>query len=102
MILGEVFNLPPQLTWSCTADDEVAVFATLRSIPRTLQAAWWAAQAGLAYKRVAAQYPDTHSQQYKDALSQTPSPPFRPYPRSTESGEAVFLVLLQVLVFTTT
>lgn len=54
-----------------TADDDVAVFATLHSIPRTLQAAWWGAQASLAYKKVMAQYPDTQSQEHKGAIAQT-------------------------------
>ncbi|DBB14885.1 TPA: hypothetical protein ACH3X3_004486 [Trebouxia sp. C0006] len=53
------------------ADDDVAVFATLHSIPRTLQAAWWGAQASLAYKQVMAQYPDTTSQEHKDFIAQT-------------------------------
>ncbi|DBA66857.1 TPA: hypothetical protein ACH3X2_001991 [Trebouxia sp. C0005] len=52
-------------------DDDVAVFATLHSIPRTLQAAWWGAQASLAYKQVMAQYPDTTSQEHKDCIAQT-------------------------------
>ena len=53
------------------ADDDVAVFATLHSIPRTLQAAWWGAQASLAYKQVMAQYPDPTSQEHKDFIAQT-------------------------------
>lgn len=53
------------------ADDDVAVFATLHSIPRTLQAAWWGAQASLAYKQVMAQYPDTTSPEHKDFIAQT-------------------------------
>ncbi len=52
------------------ADDDVAVFATLHSIPRTLQAAWWGAQASLAYKQVMAQYPDSSSQEHKDFIAQ--------------------------------
>ena len=56
---------------SVRTDDEVALFATLHSVPRTLQAAWWGAQASMAYKKVAAQYPDTQSQEYKEVMSQT-------------------------------
>lgn len=54
-----------------SADDGTAAFATLQSVPRTAQAAWWGAQAGLAYKRIMSQYPDHNSQECKDALSRT-------------------------------
>lgn len=53
------------------ADDDAAIFASLHSIPRTLQAAGWGAQASLAYKKVFARYPDANSQEHKDAISQT-------------------------------
>lgn len=53
------------------ADDGTAVFATLQSVPRTAQAAWWGAQAGLAYKRIMSQYPDHEGQDCQAALSRT-------------------------------
>lgn len=51
------------------ADDGTAAFATLQSVPRTAQAAWWGAQAGLAYKGIMSRYPDHDTQELKDALS---------------------------------
>ena len=47
------------------------MFATLQSVPRTAQAAWWGAEAGLAYKRLMSRYADHDSQECKDALSHT-------------------------------